>query len=294
MLQQTNFTRVNNVKNARPQITFIELRSILEKNKYKDNSLKKQAIDISNNIIEEITNVPIPDYYHLHDINMKISNSDIFEAKTFVEIILMLKNEEYSTMQQSFKDKQFQDKSLDLQKRIDTELKGTSYARQRKRLLESFGSDGGGVPLSIINKDPLIADVLSYLEELQFIMFQHENDVHTVSFIPSDPRNWSHDKYTYIIDCNNIGYTGISVNIPFKIMSNYMQYLELSDPVCIINWPSADGTKEELVETLSSYNNGTIDIIKKEKKDVLAMKVGRHMTIKHFTSWKKEVMYDDI
>ncbi len=294
MLQQTNFTRVNNVKNARPQITFIELRSILEKNKYKDNSLKKQAIDISNNIIEEITNVPIPDYYHLHDINMKISNNDIFEAKTFVEIILMLKNEEYSTMQQSFKDKQFQDKSLDLQKRIDTELKGTSYARQRKRLLESFGSDGGGVPLSIINKDPLIADVLSYLEELQFVMFQHENDVHTVSFIPSDPRNWSHDKHTYIIDCNNIGYTGISVNIPFKIMSNYMQYLELSDPVCIINWPSADGTKEELVETLSSYNNGTIDIIKKEKKDVLAMKVGRHMTIKHFTSWKKEVMYDDI
>jgi hypothetical protein len=293
MLQQTNFTRVNNVKTGqRPQTTFIELRSILEKNKYKDNSLKTRAIDISENVIEEITNVPIPDYYHLYDINMKIANNDIFEAKTFVEIILMLKNEEYSTMQQSFKDKQFQEKSLDLQKRIDTELKGTSYARQRKRLLESFGSDGGGASLSIINKDPLLADVISYLEELQFIMFKHDNDIHTVSFIPSDPRNWSHDKHTYIIDCNNIGFTGISVNIPFKIMSNYMQYLEQSDPVCIISWPSADSTKEELVDILLSL--GQSDTIKKEKKDVLAMKVGRHMTMKHFTSWKKEVMYDDI
>lgn len=291
MLQQTNFTRVNNVKNTRAQITFIELRSILEKNKFKDNSLKTRALDISENIIEEITNVPIPDYYHLHDINMNILNNDIFEAKTFVEIILMLKNEEYSTMQQSFKDKQFQEKSLELQKRIDTELKGTSYARQRKRLLESFGSDGGGAPLSIVMKDPLIADVLAYLEELQFIMFKHDNDIHSVSFIPSDPRNWSHDKNTYIIDSNNIGFTGISTNIPFKIMSNYIQYLELSDPVCIINWPAYDGTKEELVDILSSI--GSVDS-KKEKKDILALKVGRHMTIKHFTSWKKEVMYDDI
>lgn len=290
-MQQSNFTRVNNVKNSRPQITLIELRSILDKNKCKDNTLKKRNHDISDNIIEEIINVPIPDYYHVRDINMNITNNEIFEAKTFVEIILMLKNEEYSTMQQSFKDKQFQEKSLELQKRIDNELKGTSYARQRKRLLESFGSDGGGAPLAITIKDPLIADVLSYLEELQFIMFKHDNDIHTVSFVPADPRNWSHDKNTYIIDCNNIGFTGISTNIPFKIMSNYIQYLELSDPVCIINWPSSDGTKEELVDILSGI--GSIDS-KKEKKDVLAMKVGRHMTMKNFTSWKKEVMYDDI
>ena len=293
MINNNQFTKVNNNKNSRPQTTFAEFRNVLEQNKMKDNSLKKKT-DISENIINEITNVPIPDYYHLRDINLVINNNDMFEAKTFVEIILMLKNEEYSTMQQSFKDKQFQEKSLELQKRIDTELKGTIYARQRKRLLESFGSDGGGASLSSINKDPLLADVISYLEETQFIMFTHDNDVHNISFVPSDPRKWSHDKNTYVIDCNNIGFTGISVNIPFKHMTNYMQYLEYSDPVCIINWPSSDGTKEELVDVLSGIGSNDSAIIKKEKKDVLALKVGRYETIKQFTSWKKEVIYDDI
>jgi hypothetical protein len=291
--QRNNFTHIpkHGTGGARPGgglIPFTELRKVLEKNKYQNEILVKQAATAPE-IIEEIKAVPLADYYHFYDINMKVTNEDLFEAKTLVEVILMLRHPEYALMQVSQKDQVFQKKCLEFQQKISSgELKGTSYSRQRKRLADAFGEDGGGAPVSMIKKDSLLIDVLCYLENIQLLVFTHEDTLTNVSFTPSDARTWSHDKDTYILDCTAMGYTSLYTSIESSIMATYMDRLEYSDPVCIINWPIATGTKDELLEMLSA-TDADESLVKKEKKDVLAKRVGRTQTLAHFGKWVMQV-----
>jgi len=283
----------NNKQNN--HISFQDLRKVLERNPHKSHTLHNlMQSAVNKEVLDEVRKCPLPAYYHINDIGITTKDDDIFEAKTLVELILMLKNMEYVTAQKSLRDKLYQEKLLDIQQKLDTSLKGTPYVRNKKRLIEAFSSEGAGATVGVITKDPLLADVLCFLEDIQFIAFKGDNnDLKEAIFIPSDPRNWSHDKKTYIVDITTIGFNGLSCDIPSKLAAKYIDHLEYTDPIVMIKWPLAIGTKEELIQSLAATVSDE-SLIKKEKKDVLAEKVGRTQTLAHFRKWKLTEMYNDI
>ncbi len=300
-INQNNFTKMKtqgynqgqNQKHVAHHISFQDLRKVLERNPHKSHTLHTTTI-INKSILDEVRKCPLPAYYHIDDINIKVKGDDIFEAKTLIELILILKNMEYVTAQKSRQDKLYQEKLLDIQQKLDISLKGTPYVRNKKRLIDAFSSEGSGGTVGAITKDPLLADVLCFLEDIQLIAFKGDNtDLKDAMFIPSDPRTWSHDKKIYIVDITSIGFNGLSCEIPSKVMAKYIDHLEYSDPIVMIKWPVATGTKDELLQVLAATVSDE-SLIKKEKKDVLAEKVGRTQTLAHFSKWKTAAIYDDI
>jgi hypothetical protein len=272
-----DFTKVaqRSSKPRAPLITYQELRNVLEKNIHCTTTIAP----IAGHILEEVNNVSLPQYYHFDSIDFNVNQNDINKVRTWTDLILYVTNGEYGVAQDSMKDRLFQAACLQMQQRIDSELKGTPYVRQRKRLLEAYGSDGGGGAFAAIKKDPLLADVLCYLNNIQTIILQHNEGVTNVSFAPADPRNWSHNKKIYVIDFDEVAASLIMQDIPYDKMYEYIHSMEVVDPVCIIQWPSATGTKEDFLERLGSDS-------KKDKKEVLAARIGKLDTMKMFYNWK--------
>jgi hypothetical protein len=183
-------------------------------------------------------------------------------------------------------------------------MKNTSLSRKRKKLHDLIGAAYNNS--NIDDKDYYtLFNALSIITDNQFILMKSSvqessetgeviNTGHKGEIIfSSDPRNWSYNKPTWIAD-----YRARWVAIPTennalsvsKITGSWLSFSEQSG--WFIEWPEADGTKEEIISQLSQYITWSIND-KSCKKELLATRLGKAQTIKLFSDWVMKIDSSD-
>jgi hypothetical protein len=211
--------------------------------------------------------------------------------------------EEYTISTNAIKLLQISTLATSLQETVNN-MKNTSLSRKRKKLHDLIGAAYNNS--NIDDKDYYtLFNALSIITDNQFILMKSAvqessetgeeiNTGHKGEIIfSSDPRNWSYNKPTWIAD-----YRARWVAIPTennalsvsKITGSWLSFSEQSG--WFIEWPEADGTKEEIISQLSQYTTWSIND-KSCKKELLATRLGKAQTIKLFSDWAMKIDSSD-
>jgi len=186
------------------------------------------------------------------------------------------------------------DLTTSLQQQTD-DLKNTPLARKRKRIYDLLGSAYNCAHFE--DKDYYdLFHGLSYMYKIQFILVKDAvqdnieegktdyNSAYKGEIIfSSDPTTWKRDYPVWIVD-----YRGRWVAIPSTSENIYIVLeswlIEMEQKGWVIQWPEMDGSKVELVDKLSKFSTWQ-ETDKKIVKEILAVRLGKAITLQLFTSW---------
>jgi hypothetical protein len=185
--------------------------------------------------------------------------------------------------------------STSLQQQTDG-LKNTSLLRKRKKIHDLIAASYNGSKME--EKDYLdLYHGLSIMTQNQFILLketvqdsiedgvQYDSAMKGEILFSSDPTTWKRDHPVWIAD-----YRGRWVALPTEINAQLLttflpQWLTtIEQHGWIVQWPSLDLPKTELVERLSVMPSWK-ETDKKLLKETLSVRLGKALTLQLFTSW---------
>jgi hypothetical protein len=185
--------------------------------------------------------------------------------------------------------------STSLQQQTDG-LKNTSLLRKRKKIHDLIAASYNGSKME--EKDYLdLYHGLSIMTQNQFILLketvqdsiedgvQYDSAMKGEILFSSDPTTWKRDHPIWIAD-----YRGRWVALPTEINAQLLttflpQWLTtIEQHGWIVQWPSIDLPKNELVERLSVMPSWK-ETDKKLLKDTLSARLGKALALQLFTSW---------
>jgi len=185
--------------------------------------------------------------------------------------------------------------STSLQQQTDN-LKNTSLSRKRKKLHDLIATAYNNGKME--EKDYLdLYHGLSIMTQTQFILLkeivqdqiedgtQCDSALKGEILFSSDPSTWKREHPVWIAD-----YRGRWVALPTEmnaqpILSLIPTWLTtIEQHGWIVKWPEVDATKKELVERLSVLPNWK-DTDQKLVKDILAVRLGKALSLQLFNSW---------
>jgi hypothetical protein len=209
----------------------------------------------------------------------------------------------YSESNKNGRQQDMSDLVTSLQQDTD-QLKNTSLMRKRKKIYELLGTCFNGGQLQ--DKDYLdLYHGFEAMRSIQFIMLKeavqektedHDGAVVNDSgfkgeiFFSSNPSLWKTDDPVWVVD-----YKGHWVAIPMDMsarpIKTYMgEWLEqMEQNGWMVQWPEVDGTKAELVATLSQQSTWK-ETDKKLSKETLALRLGKQHTLHLFDKWAKTML----
>jgi hypothetical protein len=183
-----------------------------------------------------------------------------------------------------------------LQQQTDT-LKNTHLSRKRKKIYDLIGACYNNSSLN--EKDTIeLFNGISYLENIHFIIMKESTQeniengetAHNTGYkgdivFSSDPTTWKRENPIWIVDFRARWLavaTDTSVDF-HKRMCNWISNIEQRG--WIIEWPSVDSTKTDIVEQLSRLPSWQ-ETDRKLSKDQLSARLGRSNTISLFMLWQ--------
>lgn len=180
-----------------------------------------------------------------------------------------------------------------LQQQTD-ELKNTPLSRKRKKIYDLIGAAYNSTTFGDKDYFDLFYGV-SFMCNTHFILIKEsiqdsiEDDQKTYDSVlkgeilfSSNPINWIKENPVWIVDYRGRWVAMPSDNIHIAL-DKWLYDMEKSG--WIIQWPEVEGTKVELIDTLSKMPTWN-DNDKKLSKDVLAVRLGKEQSINIFKDLK--------
>ncbi len=204
-------------------------------------------------------------------------SSDELEPAGIISYILWSRDPLFRVADKLLKRQIYNESILKLQFEMENKISGTKFSRSRRRLVEVLNSVTGA---GLAPKDVLLLqEVWANILGVQFVKISTgtEGGRH-ISFIPS-VETWSPSKKIIFVDSNfKCVFIPPIDNYERKTLSSYISAVEVAG--WTIEWPLADGSKEELDAAVIPYIN-IVTVPEKAKKAELALIVGRCNAMAH-------------
>ncbi len=199
--------------------------------------------------------------------------------------MLMILDEEYVAAPANLRERILMERVLEYQEGLDALKHVRRFARHMKRVRELFGTD----PSRLDDAGrALLWDALCEMKRIQTVVFSEAKGTASgpqISFSPADPRIWESSRPIFGVD---EGLTRVFKPLRAAVAKQLGNWLGEREAAGVpITWPSADGTKGELVEWLRARPATWREDDAKMKKDELAEIVGRAQAIELFSSWSR-------
>jgi hypothetical protein len=192
-----------------------------------------------------------------------------------------------------------------LQEEVET-LRTTPLARKRKHLYELIGKAFHGARMEEKDYDDLFQGI-SYIREIQFVIMKEAvqerveegqgkgKEEASVPSVPSgvkgeihfssNPMNWKKEHATWLAD-HHARWVAMPSGASARPFSSLVGewIMDMESRGWIVQWPEVEATKVELVERLSTFPSWQ-ETDRKQLKDVLAVRLGKALTLQRFHSW---------
>jgi hypothetical protein len=196
-----------------------------------------------------------------------------------------------------------------LQEEVET-LRTTPLARKRKHLYELIGKSFHGARMEEKDYDDLFQGI-SYIREIQFVIMKEavqerveeghgkrdDNDkekgkeeyapsgVKGEIHFSSNPMNWKKEHATWLVD-HHARWVAMPSGASARPFSSLVGewIVDMEGRGWIIQWPEVEATKVELVERLSARPTWQ-ETDRKLLKEILAVRLGKALTLQLFHSW---------
>ena len=186
-------------------------------------------------------------------------------------------------------------------------LRTTPLARKRKHLYELIGKAFHGARMEEKDYDDLFQGI-SYIREIQFVIMKEAvqerveegqgkqgKEEASVPSVPSgvkgeirfssNPMNWKKEHATWLAD-HHARWVAMPSGASARPFSSLVGewIMDMEGRGWIVQWPEVEATKVELVERLSALPSWQ-ETDRKQLKDVLAVRLGKALTLQRFHSW---------
>jgi len=186
-------------------------------------------------------------------------------------------------------------------------LRTTPLARKRKHLYELIGKAFHGARMEEKDYDDLFQGI-SYIREIQFVIMKEAvqerveegqgkqgKEEASVPSVPSgvkgeirfssNPMNWKKEHATWLAD-HHARWVAMPSGASARPFSSLVGewIMDMESRGWIVQWPEVEATKVELVERLSALPSWQ-ETDRKQLKDVLAVRLGKALTLQRFHSW---------
>lgn len=191
-------------------------------------------------------------------------------------------------------------------------LRTSPLARKRKHVYELIGKAFHGTRMEEKDYDDLFQGI-SYMRELQFVIMKEAvqerveegnkkenenangNRDQEVPSVPSgvkgtihfssNPMNWKKDHEVWLVD-HHARWVAMPSGVDARPYSSLVGewILDMESRGWIVQWPEVEATKIELVAQLSTFPSWQ-ETDRKQLKEVLAVRLGKALTVQLFRSW---------
>jgi hypothetical protein len=188
-------------------------------------------------------------------------------------------------------------------------LRTTPLARKRKHLYELIGKAFHGARMEEKDYDDLFQGI-SYIREIQFVIMKeavqerveeghgkrnNDNEIREEAYVPSgvkgeihfssNPMNWKKEHATWLAD-HHARWVAMPSGASARPFSSLVGewIMDMESRGWIVQWPEVEATKVELVERLSARPTWQ-ETDRKQLKEVLAVRLGKALTLQRFHSW---------
>jgi hypothetical protein len=187
-----------------------------------------------------------------------------------------------------------------LQEEVET-LRTTPLARKRKHLYELIGKAFHGARMEEKDYDDLFQGI-AYIREIQFVIMKEavqerveEGNGKEEAYAPSgvkgeihfssNPMNWKKENATWLAD-HHARWVAMPSGASARPFSSLVGewIVDMEGRGWIVQWPEVEATKVELVERLSARPTWQ-ETDRKLLKEVLAVRLGKALTLQLFHSW---------
>ncbi len=206
------------------------------------------------------------------------------EPANIVSYILWTREPLYRVADKLLRRQLYNESILKLQQELENNISGTKFSRSRRRLVEVLNSTTGA---GLAEKDKLLfQEVWANILGVQFVKISTNTETgRQISFVPSVD-TWSVNKKIVFVDSNfNSVFIPPIDNHERKTLASYISALEIAG--WHIEWPLADGSKEELDAAVIPFIN-IVTVPEKAKKAELALIVGRCNAMNHIIKLSNE------
>ena len=205
-----------------------------------------------------------------------------------VAAVLWKTNAEFRAGSLSVRKTILRDTIIQLQERIDKELRGHRWSRKKiiEQLVAQQSSDA-----SPPQNTRELNDALAFLYEIQFVFVDEANK--KISWSPEDIRSWSTQRPVWALSLGSRAiFHKTGEESVGKQLGSWVSDRELER--WRIQWPTADGTLEDLKGRLGNMNLGTGLRIEKPKKADYAAAIGRAEAIQTLTKFAEYVPTEEV
>jgi hypothetical protein len=203
--------------------------------------------------------------------------SDELAPAGIISYILWSRDPLFRVADKLLKRQIYNESILKLQFEMESKISGTKFSRSRRRLVEVLNSVTG---TGLAEKDKLLLqEVWAHILGVQFVKISTGTEGgRYISFIPS-VETWSPTKKIIFVDSNfNSVFIPPADGHERKTLSSYISAVDAAG--WTIEWPLADGSKEELDAAVIPFIN-IVTVPEKAKKAELALIVGRCKAMAH-------------
>ena len=202
--------------------------------------------------------------------------NELLEPAGIISYVLWRRDPLYRVSNGLLRKQLYNEEQFELQKEMESGITGTKFARRRRKLLEVFNGSTTADMEDILKFQELWADIL----RVQFVKISTRAEtVNAVSFIPPDISTWTASKPIVFVDDRFE-----SVFIPpedgyeRKTLAKYISVID--DAGWKIDWPLAEGTKDELDAAVIPILN-YVSVPEKAKKAELSAIIGKYRAIEN-------------
>ena len=190
---------------------------------------------------------------------------------TPLSVALYIQDAIYSSSSQGARKTLLRDETTDLQEKATLHLKGRTWpVRKTAEGLANIGLEEERHSLWTSHG----WRALCVLRNCQFVVLNQKTK--EMKFYPEDLRTWSQDIDTIFVDT-----TARSMYIPPKGLQFKQWIQEQEANSWVIDWPTPDGTMDELKALAEKVNVSTVKVT----KDILQHRIGEAQCLKMLESW---------
>jgi hypothetical protein len=203
-------------------------------------------------------------------------SNELLDPTGIISYILWRRDPLYRVSTGLLRKQLYNEEQFELQKEMESGITGTKFARRRRKLLEVFNGSTTADMEDVLKFQELWADIL----KVQFVKISTRTEAgHRVSFCPPDISTWTSSKPIVFVDENFE-----SVFVPpedgheRKTLATFISAID--DAGWKIDWPLADGSKDELDAAVIPIIN-FVTVPEKAKKAELSAILGKYNAIQN-------------
>ncbi len=199
--------------------------------------------------------------------------SETLEPAGILSFLTYLREPMYRAADRQLRKQLYLEALMGFQLELEKKITGTRFVRRRRKIIEVLCSHDHSKcdPEDILLHEECWASLLGY----QFVKISSRAETgKRISFVPSALNTWDAEKPVYFVDEGfETLFLAPEPGYEKKTLATYLSSVE--DAGWRINWPQAEGSKEDLEARIIPLL-GMVTVSEKAKKAELATIIGRH------------------